>query len=326
VILAAALALSSPAAEPACTLGTAIPASVREMRRAPEHWLGRCVRLEGYVRWNTFYADVAGAYAASATDREDRINDGWLGLYPGRGIPLSRDLRRGTVYGLLHDCARDYQAATAGADPDTWVMSIGYCHYQGGLVLLPAAFRVAGPARFERQMGEAARIRFGDLTPAGPDRPVPEAVDRLVDRFLAMIRAGDGEGLRRLAHPWSEPEPDTRAGNHAFTAWLLGEGESPMRALRAAIVPQRAWFQEAAPRAAAARGETGDWHACFCRDPDCAGRWPIGAIDALAAPSRPYLCVRAYRADMGRGAPDRIGIDRMDAGFAEPAAANGSTR
>lgn len=325
MILAAALALSSPAAEPACTLRAAIPASVREIRRHPEHWLGRCVRLEGYVRWYIFYADVAGAYAASATDLDDRTNDGWIGLYVGRGVRLTRDLRRGTVYGLLHDCARDYQAA-AGAGPDTLVTSIGYCHYRGGLVLLSAAFRVAGPARFERQMGEAARVRFGDLTPAGPDRPVPEEVERLVDRFLAMVRAGDGEGLRTLAHPWSEPELDTRAGNRAFTAYLLGEGESPMRALRAAIAPQRAYFQEAAPREAAARGETGDWHACFCRGADCAGRWPISAVDARAAPSRPYLCLRTYRHDMGPGVPDRIAIDRMDGGFAEPAAANGSTR
>ncbi|HEV2816586.1 MAG TPA: hypothetical protein VGW40_05125 [Allosphingosinicella sp.] len=326
MILAAALALSSPAAEPACTLRAAIPASVREMRRDPRPWLGRCVRLEGFVRWHIFYADVAGAYAASASNSGDRANDGWLGLDLGRGVRLTRDLRRGTVYGLLRDCARDYRAAAAGAGPDTLVTSIGYCHYRGGLVLRSAGFRVTGPARFERQTGEAARVRFGDLTPAGPDRPVPEAVEHLVDRFLAMVRAGDGEGLRRLAHPWSGPEPDMPAGNRAFTAFLLGEGDSPLRALRAAVVPRRAYFQEAAPREAAARGEAGDWHACFCRDSDCAGRWPIAAIDARAPPSRPYLCLRTYRHDMGRGAPDRIAVDRIDGGFAEPAAANGSTR
>jgi len=318
MLLAAALALSSPPAEPRCTLSIAVPASVREMGRHPEQWLGRCVRVEGYVSWNKFYVDVAGAYAEAASNRNDRANDGWLGLYYRGSRRLNRDLRRGTVYGVLHDCGRDYDAAAATAGPDTLVMPVGYCHYQGGLVLLSAGFRVAGSARFERQMGEAARSRFGDLAPPSPDNPVPGEVVRLADRFLTLVKASDGPGLQSLVHLWSEADPETEAARRAFTDWLRGEGDSPLRVLRSGAAPQRAYFQQAVWREAAADGGTGDWHICFCRTADCAGRWPISAFDATSAPALPYICVRAYRHDHGRGEPDRLGIDRASQGFAEP--------
>ncbi|MBV9883863.1 MAG: hypothetical protein JO276_12720 [Sphingomonadaceae bacterium] len=326
LLAAAALALATPSAGPTCTLRTAVPASAREMGRNPNPWLGRCVRLDGFVSWNKFYADIGGAYAEAASDRVDRHNDGWLGLYFERGRDWKPVLRRATVYGILHDCGRDYQAAALAAGPNTLVMSTGYCHYQGGLTLVPAVFRAAGPARFERQMGEAARVRFGDLSPAGPGHDPPATVVRLADHFLDLLRTDDGPGLRALVHLWSQNDPETEPDGSAFTTWLRGEGDSPLRPLKSAAAPQRAYFQEAVRRDAAADGQVGGWHICFCRAGDCTGRWPISAIDADSAPSRPYVCLRAYRHDLGPEEPDRLGIDRQERGFTEPSAANASTR
>jgi hypothetical protein len=294
------------------------------MARAPDRWLGRCVRISGYVAGRYFFADVGGAYARFAEDRDDRRNDGWLGLYFIDRHVVSRPMQRGTVVGVVHDCGRDYAAEEARAGPNTLVMSTGYCHYQSGLVLLPATFSSSGSARFERKVSEAARRRFGNLEPERPGNRPPPAVVRLADRFLSGVRRGDGAGLATFVLPWSdEVPPETPAAQAAFRKRLAGEPGSPLRPIRlAGSNPQRVYFRE---RQSPSWNLPPTWHICFCRTGDCTGRWPIHSIDATAGPSRPYICVRAFNSTISGSPPDRIGIDRRESMFVEPPA-NNSTR
>ena len=316
VLTALLLALGAPAPAQSCTLDSAVPASTREMARHPDPWLGRCVRLEGFVSWNRYFADVAGAYSYRAADSEDRGNDGWLGLYlPG---PWVGTLRRGTVWGVLHDCGRDYDTAEANLGPNEIVFMTGFCHYQGGQVLRRAGFRPAGPASFHRQTDAAARFLFGDLVEASFDHgPPPEVVD-LADRYLQAIRTGDEATLRELVAPWSELVEDA-SDEQEFQAFIRGERNSPVADLRRRPEPQRRYFREKESSRDHEFGYAARWHVCFCRGSDCAGRWPISADDASTLERRPYVCLRAINSrTMLSDPPDQLSLDRADNGFLEP--------
>jgi hypothetical protein len=284
------------------------------MAREPQRWLGRCVRLEGYVSYNHFYSDVAGFYRYFASDYQDHRNDGWLGLYPRRRYGFRGPLQRGAVVGVVHDCETDRDRAEAER-PDSIVMMLGFCHYRYGLVLNPASYRPAEPVEFERQMGEVARRSFGDLLSESESGEVPPEVAALAERFAAAILARDAAALSTLVefHDRDErPDEERAAWQRSF---LIGEGNSPLGDLRASS--QRAIFRERRP----ARSEEDPfrgWHVCFCRSADCTGIWPIGRVDATASPEHPYWCASMYNRDY-RLPPATIGISARPAYPLEPA-------
>jgi hypothetical protein len=327
LLLAAALQ-AAPAR--ACDARGAVAADVREMARNPDAWLGRCVRIEGYVWGRTFFSDVGGFYASRASNKNDRLNDGWLGLYfDGWHEAPWRRLRRATVTGILHDCGRDYERAQAEAGPDTIVMPIGYCHYKGGLNILPALVEPHGDFVFTRRTGPEARERVGDLIDG---QQPPAALVALADRFLAALRARDVAALRGLTGLWSEQDPATPAARQAFDSYLLGAGGSPLAALAAGTgSPQRAYFLRRVDREDDPSVARPVWHVCFCESGDCRARWPISSVDSAAEPQRPYVCLIAYNR---AGAPrrprqppgDRAARNRFRraGGLSRPA--NGSTR
>ena len=160
MLLAALLAAATPEA---CTLRNAQPATVREIAAAPDKWFDRCVRLEGFTMGRIFYQDAAGTYRYRASDEEDRPNDGWIGLYVRQGRANRRRALRASVAGIVSSCARDYAKAKARAGPDELVMPIGYCHYDGGLVLGEAVLRHGAKVSLRRLTGSKARLAVGDL-------------------------------------------------------------------------------------------------------------------------------------------------------------------
>jgi hypothetical protein len=286
----------------------------------PEAWMGRCVRLEGFVRFNLYFADVAGAYAASSTNDDDRRNDGWLGLYHSPGERLRDRLERSSVIGRVDDCAAGYERAVAEADPDVIIMPTGYCHYRGGLVLVHARTRSRGRAVFERQMGERARLTYGDLETEAEAGPVPAEVRTLGDRFLAALRGRDVGALRSFVGLWSEHEHWNRARwARVFSRWLMGYDGSPLAALRdGPASPQTAYFRERILSVEKEEGASGDWHVCYCKTADCTNLWPISARDATAESSRPYLCLIAFNDRLSsRGPADRLAVVRSG-GIREP--------
>jgi hypothetical protein len=191
-------------------------------------------------------------------------------------------------------------------------MPIGFCHYRYGLVLQPARFRPGAPADFVRQMGEAARERFGDLQTESEVGPAPPEVRALADRFLAALALQDEQALDRFVELSDESRPHLNPRmRRARRAFLFGEGPATLALLRRnPDAVQRAFFRARLPRATYATSAYRGWHACYCRTADCTGRWPISEIDAAVHESRPYLCIGLYNAHDSRLAPDRIVISR----------------
>ena len=326
MLAAALLALQMPAAATPCTLADAAPASIGEIARDPlrKARFGRCVRLEGYVLYDFFYADAGGVYAVTARNKYDRNNDGWLGLYFRPGMTVERTLRRGTVWGILDDCEShderrqrlpdaQYEASLDVYEGDT------ACGYFAGLILRSAAFRAHGPAAFERLTGAGARDRVGDLRAESPALRAPAEIVALADRFIAALRAGDRAALRQIVHLYSELDPATPQEEAAFDAYLRGEGGSPLRELiEMPTAPAPAFFR--ALDQVRPHPYPGSWYVCFCRTPDCAGRWPIHHVDAGAHPTLPDLCLVAHNERLDHALPsDRLGLSRRPALFPEPA-------
>lgn len=287
------------------------------MARNPAQWFDRCVRIDGYVAHYRFYSDVAGLYAANASNSSDRLNDGWLGLYVRDSRSLRNGFRRATVVGMVQSCDRSYEQALAAAEPDSMIMMIGYCHYYSGLTLRRATIRQRGRASFYRQAGEAARAAFGDLVAADPN-DVPESVRGLAARFLTAFRARDLAALRHLVGPWSDSFDNSPELARRYYATLLGGPGSPLQALRSQREPQQAYFHERQSRDDAEIGQPTDWHICFCRRADCTNLWPISSIDSGGEPTRPYVCFRAIGNDGRRQPPDRLAISWSDFGSREP--------
>lgn len=290
-----------------CTMRTAVAADVRAMAREPQRWLGRCVRLVGYVSYNHFYADVGGYYRYFASDYDDHRNDGWLGLYPRRRYGFRGPMQRGSVVGIVHDCESDQERSDA-------IMMMGFCHYRYGLVLREVSLRAQASVDFHRQTGDGARRAIGDLETAEEAGPLPPEVSSLFNRFILAVRAGDQATLQGLIVSNYGDEQDEHRRVAAERAFLLGS-ESPLAVLRAAREPQVAYFRSRLPRHVE---RPGNWHACFCKTADCSNVWPISESDATADPVRPYLCVEAFGQDYRRPA-DRIGVIRQSGYPLEPA-------
>jgi hypothetical protein len=326
MIMAALLALQAPAAAPPCTLADAVPAAIGEIARDPRRKVrfGRCIRLEGYVLFDFFYADAGGVYAVTARNNHDRDNDGWLGLYFRPGIAAERTLRRGTVWGILDDCRTYTETRRRLPDAQYDVAEDLYegdsaCAYFEGLILRFAGFRSQGPAAFERLTDAGARDRVGDLRAESPALRPPGEIVALADRFIAALRAGDRVTLRQFVHLYSELDPATPQEEAAFDAYLRGEGGSPLRELIAMpAAPAPAFFRELDQ--VRPHPYPGSWYVCFCRTADCAGRWPIHHADAGAYPTLPYLCLVAYNERLVHELPpDRLGLSRQPSMFPESA-------
>jgi hypothetical protein len=313
--LAALLAVAKPA--PACTAATAVAARLEEIAAAPDQWFDRCVRLDGYAEGGAFYSGVEGFYRRGAGDAADRPNEGWVGLYLAGDKGWRRPLRRATVVGRVDACGRIYERSTAAAEPGSIIMLLGYCHYEGGLVLMEAGAETIGPARLVRAMGDEARIGFGDLEPAGPERPLPGDVAALVNRYLVAFQAADREALGKLVTPYDALEPENDAGRRKLESLLLGE-KGPFAPLKARPMLEPVYFQARVERELAEEGEEGDWFACLCKTADCTRVWPIAAVDATAREGRPYVCLRVFRAVDGSGSLE-IGLEQAWLGLPEPA-------
>lgn len=299
------IALVAAARPQACTLENAQPATVREIAAAPDRWFGRCVRLEGLTTGQTFYQDVEAGYRRDASDKEDRPNDGWLGLYPREGRVDRRRPRRASVAGIVQDCGRNYEAAEAGAGPEVLIMSVGYCHYNGGLILGEATIRHGARVSLPRLTGDKARLAVGDLLTVNETGAPPAEPLGLLRRFVAAVRAGDSVGAAALAGSYNVNVRNGPQGQMRWRRFLTAEG--PFAFLRKDR-REPIFFRARQSREDAEYDASPDWFACFCRTRDCKGLWPISVKDAVADYDPAYACIRLYRAP-AEGEPWTIGIE-----------------
>jgi hypothetical protein len=285
------------------------------MAADPEKWFGRCVRLDGYTSFYTFYEDVTGMYRRAANDRADRPNDGWLGLYVPRSAELHRKLHRASVIGIVDSCERIHERAKAGLKPNQMIFITGYCHYTGGLILQRAEVVYQGRARFSRQTGGRNRGAFGDLIMASETNPVPPTVAAKIEDWRAAFRAGDGGRLKALVQPY-DWTPEQKPALAKRLGLVLSGAEGPFRRLRGTEL-KPVFFRELVDENYLSDGETGDWFACFCKLDDCSQRWPIASFDARAQTNRPFACLRIYKAMDGSGALE-LGLESRGNRLIEP--------
>lgn len=314
MLLAALLAAAAPQS---CTPENAQPAKVREIAAEPGKWLGRCVRLQGYSTGRILYQDVAGGYRHEASDKEDRPNDGWLGLEFREKGAFRREPFRAQVVGRVHDCRADRAAAEAKSRPGRIVVAYGsrYCHDHGGLQLRDATIRYGDRAVLPRQTGERARLEFGDLLTVEETGAPPEEPVSLLRRFVAAVRSGDGAAAAALAGSYNRQVRESAAGAGEWRSFIASEG--PLAFLRGGPVREPAYFRARMSRHDVLGGDTPHWFACFCATADCKGRWPISVKDAAVDADPAYACVRLYR-DSARADNWALGIDtRKPWSFAE---------
>jgi hypothetical protein len=314
MLLAALLAAATPQS---CTLENARPATVREIAAKPGKWLGRCVRIQGYSEGHVLYQDVAGSYRHDASDKEDRRNDGWLGLEFREKRSYRRPPFKAQVVGRVHDCRADHAAAEARTRPGRIVIAYGsrYCHDHGGLLLRDATIRHGEPAALPRQTGERARLEFGDLLTVQEAGAPPEEPVGLLHRFVAAVRSGDAAAAAALAGSYNRQVRESVAGAAEWRSFIASEG--PLAFLRSGPVREPTYFRARMSRHDLLQDDTPHWFACFCATPDCKGKWPVGVKDAAVDADPSYSCVRLYRGST----PAKswaIGIDtRKPWGFAE---------
>ncbi|MBV9931420.1 MAG: hypothetical protein JO013_10815 [Alphaproteobacteria bacterium] len=274
------------------------------------------MRLDGYVFGSTFADDVGGRYRMTASDALDRPNEGWVGLYFGKGTHRPSATVAASIVGVVHACERDYAEAAAQAGPDQLIVQYGYCHYHGGLVLLNAERRGHARVRLVRQAGDRARRAFGDLLTTADAGPPPPPVRALLARFATAFAAGDATAVDQLVDGYDENHPERGAALERWRAFLVGRS-GPFAKLRRASAKEAIFFEARATKRQRETGESPAWFACFCTAYDCEGRWPISASDTQIEQQRPYLCLRAFREPTVERTL-RLGIGIRPSGRIEP--------
>ncbi|HWT13046.1 MAG TPA: hypothetical protein VN231_09870 [Allosphingosinicella sp.] len=294
ILFIAALAVAASAAPEApgqpCSRDGAISATVAEIARDPDRFLDRCVTVTGALAGIRMYSGREGLYLAHRVGRNGNPVAANLAHRIGIDSQDLRELRMRypqltTVTGRVDSCERrSARIVAAGGIPFLG----GYCHYEGGPTIVVDAYNLT-EQRFERMIGEEARREFGNLAAMPPDWPHRPRVEAMATEFLGALRAGDRAKLSELHGIRGEEDEHDRA----LLFSLLEDRDSVFAEIRQASSPQSAVFVSAAEDGTPLAAPEGPAAlVCFCRGPDCAGRWPIAGNDANNEPRRPFACTR----------------------------------
>ena len=299
--LTAALLLmaAKPMPEP-CTSATATGVSIERVARAPSRWLGRCVRVRGFLQYTSLYSSVEGLYLAQRRDPDSYSLGGDLrhriGLYGE--YPSSDALKYLSVVGVVDSCERRGREArrledetnrrtrAAGVEDEIIVMMLsGYCHYFPGAVIKVNEAIDLPARRLERLVGDRARLRYGNLVPGRRTWHRYADLHRRAEAFLAAIRTGDRARLSVLHGRFGARRQELDR--------LLDDPDSPFRELRGGgarpyIILYYAFDNSGRPPE---EQRHQDGFICYCRALDCEGRWPISTVDTGPRPDHPYACV-----------------------------------
>ncbi len=299
-VLALFVGLAAAQAEPPpCTAATARTVAVQSVARVPSRWQGRCVRLSGPVLYSALYSGVEGFYLSQRNDPEGQALRGnlrhRLGLYGE--VPWPETIESWTLVGTVDTCERRSREArreteeqnrryrAAGSDQIVIHMLAGYCHYYPGAVLVVTEAHPGPPAHYERRVGAAARQAHGNLIIGYPGLPHYRDLRRRAEAFRAALSAGDRERLSEL---------HGRFGAHRDELdQLLEDPDSPFRELRGdGDFPFVILYLPYDDRGRALEEQRRrDGYICYCRGPDCEGRWPIATVDTGSRRDHPYACV-----------------------------------
>jgi hypothetical protein len=319
MLLTALLALLAQAPEPPrphCDASNSIVTTIPGIQAEPARFIGRCVTVSGAVSGRRLYTGREGIYLVSRA-WEARAGDSpdfrhRLGIDGQTMRGLARHPSWTTVTGWLDSC--ELRAERARRRPlapgEIRIPSLGgYCHWEGGPVLVPSDYSLR-ELRYDRLVGEEARQLYGNLAPMPAVWPFRRQMEVMAGDFLAALRSADREALEALY--------DDQIGREDLS-YLIDDPASPFAELRGSAPSQTAHFVGMAPDGSLLDRDEPDATICFCRSGDCSNKWPIARFDAENAPERPFACIRVVPRDwVTRG----FGLDTMTRGgwLYEPAA------
>ncbi len=275
-----------------CTSRHVVRATVPQIAANPDSYQGQCVVVDGVMQGLHLYESVDGVYLQPRIFSNPASSGFQLGL---DHLPsFSEKYRHVSIVGRVQDCETIREIAHANEKDDEIVMVMGYCHSNDGPYLWISELHKRSGPPFMRQLGFRDRQDYGDLEPAPADWPHRARVESLVAQFLKALRERNRDGLldihfRNVGLEWKDDELNMQQ-------LLLDDPKSPFREIRDGTgVPQQLLLVERdrlRERQQATDDPEADYtaYACFCREPDCTGRWPIATFDADNLPQRPYAC------------------------------------
>ena len=273
-----------------CTPENARAVDMHDVARHPERYSGTCVVANGVVSGWFLFDSVDSLYRRTDDDGQNRAPSGRLGLYPQAASDDLPGVVQGDVVGVVGTC-------NALEGPNV-IMVLGYCHHYGGAILIVSKITPTS-AVMTRRTSERDRQRIGDLAFAPVAwRDLPAITSRAW-QWLRAIENGDIAEFARLAHEQPENMRVDDANSEAHA--VFSAEDSPFAYLRGShTTPQLAVFVEKRPGDLVASMAhvtfAREAHACFCRESDCRGRWPISESDAANASQHPYVCADIYHA------------------------------
>lgn len=324
---------------PPCTFANAQPIDIVAVRSEPA-WETKCVRITGLLSEGRLNADRfallehRGAYGTDARRS--------LPLLPARGVTkIAWPDRAAEVEAV----GRVQSCATASAivqemqerDPDSIIMVSGYCHTSLETYLSLTSLRTVSRR-------PVYRLTEVEVPPGRrPLVPVPAGAQRLDEHRAAArslidaVARGDRVAFARLVDPDVRSRDANRPGPPP--AWVLerrAEAEVLFQSASAAnsavrsIIPvegrqervfaRRDYLADGATEAEMLLdGSDESPIHCWCRAPDCTGRWPVLEQDADNDPARPYVCLRTGRYRLGHeGIEMQASLPERRSGLAEP--------
>jgi hypothetical protein len=303
--------------EPQCGPRTATATKIEAVQADYASWRGKCVKLSGIVFDGRLYADRM-AFAEPPLDV-------WKGhpraivIKPRKGPSRDRTPRLTEVVGRIGSCADENAAVEAMQSQTSDIIFLaGYCHTSLENYVVPSVVRAIGKNVVPRLQA-----------PAGL-KGLPEAQVE-AKRMLRILLDHDEDGYARSSQPELAEDLDKTKGARK-PDWLserLHDIHIDYARIEGRIQPD---VNRLAPDAAmmtfVERSELSSDDSfpsllhCWCKGPDCAGRWPVLLADADNLRQRPFLCIttNGYLLGPERKTVIQSRVPFAEAGFAEPRA------
>jgi hypothetical protein len=326
--IAAAFALASSSGA-ACYNQIASPATIEAVQGRFDSWRGRCVRLRGLFVAGILYVDRQATVEPVQVWREGATRS--IVVFPnGRSKPNGAAWVE--IAGRLGSCAdaNDSVRQWNYDHPRDGIMMVsGYCHTSLANYIDPASIRRLGGEpvlRLTEAEVPAERRQLVDAPLSLAGRGDHRAAARAL---AAAIASEDEAAFLRQAHPETRIELDKLHGARpprwlredlatAHAEYLAAIRTSPLRRLGSLEGRQERIL--VGPEALVDPGDEPRYLICWCREPDCTGRWPVARLDADNDPNRPYVCVSTSTYVLFReGIAVAATAELPSGGFAEPA-------
>lgn len=323
--LVAAIPGGAHAKAPAeCTEDNARPVTIAAVNQNLDAWRGECVAIDALLFGRRLYINRE----ATLGDPEYAVAQANLWLNPDKrsALPLRRPAMA-HVIGRIGSCkdANDWLQDYSRTHPGEIVMLTGLCHYTLGNYIRPG-----NPPDLDH--APVYRLTEADVAPdRRPLRPVA-AADLLAAspyiaaarQWLAAFATGDHEAALKLEFAEYDELMAGRANHEPFEG--LEDQFKAIRARHGRLAASRLDPKSLADHPSmtfventkSTRAEP-PWITCWCKGPDCKGKWPIAARDADNDPARPYFCAKANDYIIFQdNTAIQVEVPLSSTGFAEP--------